>query len=220
MLPNAKSGHQQKGGVCSDCEGFDPREPHEPSPTGSDEWWFVVFFAEAGDQLRLLVVHTGPYVGRRSCQSRHPWGTPATSKDSLVPSRPAPAHTNRSTEDQTLTEYLTGSSWNEEAFFNVSRELPQVFRASTMNLPHLQANFGFGTDGETLEPGAEKKSMNLSIRPGHLRHQQRIPCPCSMQPCLSQSVGSGEHNEVELSSPSFAQKLLLLVPSCQHDQRL
>lgn len=58
----------KRGACVADCEGFDPREPHGQSPTGSDEWWFVVF-AEAGDQLRLLVVHTGPYVGRENGQS-------------------------------------------------------------------------------------------------------------------------------------------------------
>lgn len=166
---------------------------HQPAPMSGGS--FV--FAEAGDHLRLLVVHMGPYVGRRSCQSRHPWGAPATSKDSLVLSRPAPAHTNRSTGDQNLMEYLTGSSWNGEASFNVLRELPQVFRTSIIHLPHLQANCRFGTYGETLEPGAEKKVDEFVNPLGHLRHQQRIPCPCSMQPCLSQSVGSGKRNEFE-----------------------
>lgn len=107
-------------------------------------------------------------------------------------------------------EYLTGSSWNGDAFLQRLTRTAKVFRTSIINLPHLQANCRFGTAGETLEPGAERHSTNWSIRPGDLRHQQRIPCPC-MQPCLSQSVGSGDHNEVGLSSPSFAQKLMLLV---------
>lgn len=86
------------------------------------------------------------------------------------------------------------------------------------HLLHLQAKCRSGTEDETLKPGAEKESVNLSIRSEDLRHQQRIPVSLQHAALSEPNYRVRGTQRIRVVKSVICSEIAVV--GCENDQRL